>query len=177
MPTDVLLLVVTALLAVVAVGAAVVAVRAARSGPTERLLPTARSGPTASSALVPFDPDIRVDVVPVRPQSLVAREIEGRVVVPPTRQQVVNTALSRPQVRLGILVHGLSHALRMESRDRILALMRREYRRRRRERLTAGRRAVRAAHPQTPGDWRVEPWIAEIESGHRPMSSTTRIEQ
>jgi hypothetical protein len=67
--------------------------------------------------------------------------------VPPTQAQVVRTALGRPGVRLSVLIHGLAHALRTENRDRLVALMRREYRHRRRERLRAGREAVRLAKP------------------------------
>ena len=56
-----------------------------------------------------------------------------------------------------------------ESRDRITALMRREYRRRRRERLAAGRRAVRAAVRPSADAWMSEPWIGELPA--RPHSS------
>ncbi len=83
----------------------------------------------------------------VRGGELAPRVVEGRVVVPPTQAQVVGTALGRPGVRLSVLIHGLAHALRAENRDRIVALMRREYRHRRRERLRAGREAMRMAKP------------------------------
>jgi hypothetical protein len=88
----------------------------------------------------------------VVPAALAPRVVQGRLVVPPTQQQVLATALGRPGVRLSVFAHGLSHALRPESRDRILGLMRREYRRRRRERLQASRRAARAATPTRPAD-------------------------
>jgi hypothetical protein len=94
-------------------------------------------------------------------EQLAPRAVEGRVIVPPTGQQVVGAALSRPHVRLAVVLHGLTYALRPESRDRITSLMRREYRRRRRERLAAGRRAVRAAHP-APADWTAQPWMGEL---------------
>jgi hypothetical protein len=175
-PTDVLLLSLAALLSVVALGVAIMAVRAARGRP--KVAPPAP--PAAEPAhlprpavLVPLDSAGRpVDVREgsLRPEVLQPRHVEGRVVVPPTGDQVVNTALSRPYVRLSILVHGLSHALRPESRDRITALMRREYRRRRRERLAAGRRAVRAARPTSPDAWMDEPWMGELPA--RPHATT-----
>jgi soluble lytic murein transglycosylase-like protein len=163
-PTDVVMLSVTALLAVMALAAAVVAVRAARRS-TERLesasqVPAVAPETLPRAALVPLDD--------VDTRSLAPRHVEGRVIVPPTGQQVVAAALSRPHVRLAILLHGLTYALRPESRDRITALMRREYRRRRRERLAAGRRAVRAVRPSTDA-WMAEPWIGELPA--RPRSS------
>ena len=63
--------------------------------------------------------------------------------VTPTEEQVVATALGRPAARLSIYAAGLAHALRPESRDRIVALMRREYRHRRRVRQRIARRAAR----------------------------------
>lgn len=73
------------------------------------------------------------------------RIVEGRVIVSPTREQVVATILGRPSARVDAFAHGLAHALRAESRDRIRALVKREFRRRRKERLRAGRRAARLA--------------------------------
>jgi hypothetical protein len=104
--------------------------------------------------LVPLPDQRDASVVP-----LVTRVIDDRVIAPPTQAQVVNTALGRPQVRLAVTLRGVAFALRAESRDRILALMRREYRRRRAERLRAGRRAVRAVRPA-----RSDSWLGEIES-------------
>ncbi len=170
MPTDVVMLSVTAVLAVMALVAAVVAVRAARRSTSVGAPEAAPPGPAAAperpqrtNALVPLDTDegaVRV---------LAPRHVEGRVIVPPTGQQVVGAALSRPHVRLAILIHGLTYALRPESRDRITAMMRREYRRRRRERLAAGRRAVRTARPSTDA-WMAESWMGELPA--RPHSST-----
>jgi len=149
------MLVATAVLAVVAIAAAVIAVRAARrvavAAVRTAVAPTARP---ASLVLVE-----NVEPSPAAPPE--ARVVEDRLVVPPTQQQVVSAALGRPQARLTIAAHGLAHALRPESRDRILALMRREYRRRRRLRLKAARRAVREATPQAePAD----SWIGELPS-------------
>jgi len=169
-PTDVLLLSVTALLAVLALAAAVVAVRAARrstdSGRAETATPPPAAAPErlpAATMLVPLGDDDDNWRRPVH--------VNGRVVVPPTGQQVVGAALSRPHVRLAILLHGLTYALRPESRDRITALMRREYRRRRSERLAAGRRAVRAARPTSADDWMKQPWIAELPAKPRTKTS------
>ena len=163
MPVDVVVLVATAVLAVVAVGAAVVAVTAARRASRPAVPPAVpeahepadapRAGPVVTStALVVHEADRR-------PPELQPRVVEGRVVVPPTQDQVVATALGRPQVRVAVLARGVAHALRPESRDRIAALMRREYRQRRRERQRAGRRAVRAANPgPTPA---ADQWLGE----------------
>lgn len=148
MPLDVLVLLATAVLAIVAVVAAVVATRASRrilASPATREVPsTGGSEPDAERATEPQVP--AVAVVRERSQELAPRVVEGRIVVPPSRDELVSTALSRPQVRLTVLAHGLATALRPESRDRIAALVRREYRERRRHRLRAGRRASRAAH-------------------------------
>ncbi|MDR6119346.1 hypothetical protein QE370_002530 [Aeromicrobium sp. SORGH_AS981] len=178
MPSDVVVLVATAVLAVVTVVAAVVAVLAARRvarGPVPAVLAAPPAPP-----LEPVHEDVAGSVVPgelvrvERPRAprtdlpasersgaLAPRVVEGRVVVPPTQDQVVAATLSRPQVRLAVVAEGFAHALRPESRDRISALVRREYRGRRRERLRAGRRAARAAHasalPTAPADQ----WLGE----------------
>ncbi len=168
-PTDVVLLSVTALLAVLALAAAVVAVRAARrsteSGRVDVTAPPPAVAPErlpAATMVVPLDDDS---------EWRKPLHVNGRVVVRPTSQQVVGAALSRPQVRLAILLHGLTHALRAESRDRITALMRREYRRRRSERLAAGRRAIRANPPSSADAWMSEPWIGELPA--QPRSKTS----
>lgn len=146
MSAEVLILVATAVLAVVAISAAVIAVRAARRIAAAQQAP-APPAERPSTELVTLDP------LPERRDEAVApRVVKGRLIVPPSEQQIVNTALGRPGVRLSILAHGVAHALRPESRDRITAMMRREYRRRRRERLQAGRRAVRAGRPTPPSD-------------------------
>jgi hypothetical protein len=107
-----------------------------------------------------------------RPIELAPRVVQGRVIVPPTQAQVVRTALGRPGVRLSVLIHGLAHALRAENRDRIVALMRREYRHRRRERLRAGREAVRAAKPShAPTTERLHAELLEP----RPATLTERM--
>lgn len=139
MSIEAVLLLATALLAVVAVTAAVVAVRAVRRLGTHQTsdleIP---AGATPAAPPVPADP----------PPSVPARIVQGRVIVTPTEQQVVATALGRPAVRLSVLASGLSHALRPESRDRIVALMRREYRQRRRLRQRVARHAARTVPAQ-----------------------------
>lgn len=143
MSADVWILVSTAVLAVVAVGAAIIAVRAVQQVRT------------ATPPQRPDQPSTDLAVIEPRspvPATLAPRVVQGRLVVPPTQQQVLATALGRPGVRLSVFAHGISHALRPESRDHILGMMRREYRRRRRERLQAGRRAARAANPSRPAD-------------------------
>ncbi len=147
MSAELWILVATAVLAVVAISAAVIAVRAARRVTPLAQAPASIVAAQPSTELAVLEPMRRVDHVELEP-----RLVEGRLVVPPSQQQVVNTALGRPGVRLSVFAHGLAHALRAESRDRITAMMRREYRRRRRERLQAGRRAVRAGHPTPPSD-------------------------
>ncbi|KQY59159.1 hypothetical protein ASD11_06100 [Aeromicrobium sp. Root495] len=164
MPLDVAILVATAVLAVVAVSAAVVAVRAARriSTPSgaDRIAsgPDRHDAPSQNSHRAPLEDAAVVASVPEP-----ARIVEGRVVVVPTAEQVAVAALTRPSVRLATLGRGLAHALRPESRDRIVALMRREYRQRRRERLRAGRQAARAKHraPTDPN----QHWLGELPPG------------
>lgn len=151
MSAELWILAATAVVAVVAIGAALVAVRAVRR------LEAAAATPTEIQhhEQAPAEPEPRpaTEVVVLdRHESLEPRTVDGRLIVPPTQEQVVRTALGRPGVRLSVVVHGVAHALRAESRDRITAMMRREYRRRRRERLQAGRRAVRDSRPTPPSD-------------------------
>lgn len=146
MPVDVAILVVTALLAAVAVVAAVVAVRALRE--VRGLGATVAEAP--STDLVAPEP--------VAPPPAVVRPVEvvdGRVVAHLTRDDLVQARLSRPGARLSVVAHGVAHALRPESRDRIVALVRREYRRRRALRLKVARRALRSVPPETMqrADW------------------------
>jgi hypothetical protein len=145
MSAELWILVTTAVLAVVAVGAAVIAVRAVQQVKTAAPADAPRTVTQPATDLAVIQPQ-------TVPAALAPRVVQGRLVVPPTQQQVLATALGRPGVRLSVFTRGLSHALRPESRDRILGMMRREYRRRRRERLQAGRRAARAANPSRPAD-------------------------
>lgn len=151
MSAELWVLVATVVVAAVAIGAALIAVRAVRrleaAAPSTEVV-LVQEQPVAEQATRPT-----TEVVVLDPrESLEPRTVEGRLIVPPTQEQVVRTALGRPGVRLSVVVHGVAHALRPESRDRIAAMMRREYRRRRRERLQAGRRAVREARPTPPSD-------------------------
>lgn len=151
MSAELWILVATAVVAAVAIGAALIAVRAVR-----RLEAATRSPDVSQQVERPVtEPPSRpvTEVVVLdRQDSLEPRTVEGRLIVPPTQEQVVRTALGRPGVRASVVAHGLAHALRAESRDRISAMMRREFRRRRRERLQAGRRAVREARPSSGAD-------------------------
>ncbi|MRJ77156.1 hypothetical protein GEV29_11455 [Aeromicrobium sp. SMF47] len=150
MSTEVVILVATAVLAAVAICAALIAVRAVRRiTRAETALPAPDPAVTRAAEIVLHEPEAPAAVVS---DELVPRVVEGRLVVPPSEQQVVQAALGRPGVRLSVYAHGFAHALRAESRDRIAAMMRREFRRRRRERLQAGRRAVRSARPSSPSD-------------------------
>ncbi|GAA2069947.1 hypothetical protein GCM10009821_03420 [Aeromicrobium halocynthiae] len=140
MPADMVVLVATAVLACVAVVAALVALRAARQVARHQHA----DAPSPAEPATPAAVAVRDPEPQQAPREV--RVVEGRVIVPPSREEVVSTALSRPQVRLAVLLHGVARALRPESRDRIGALVRREYRDRRRHRLRSGRRAARAAH-------------------------------
>ena len=152
MTVEAWLLAATSAIAVVAVFVAGFAVRAVR-----RLSDQIEHSVGKDASKSPSEPLAEVastvaqvpptSLLAVRPVELAPRVVEGRVIVPPTQAQVIRTALGRPGVRLSVLIHGLAHALRPENRDRIVALMRREYRHRRRERLRAGRDAIRAAKP------------------------------
>lgn len=153
MSAELWILVATVVLALVAIGAALVALRAVRRLEAATPAPAAvqhREQPRTSPEPAPR-PGAELVVID-RHESLEPRTVEGRLIVPPTQEQVVRTALGRPGVRLSVVAHGVAHALRAESRDRIAAMMRREYRRRRRERLQAGRRAVRDSRPTPPSD-------------------------
>lgn len=168
MSADLAVLVATAVLAVVTVVAAVVAVAAARrvarttavAGATPER-PVIQHGEAPQPTTRPSTRHRESAALEVRSPDLEPRVVEGRVVVPPTQDQVVEAALSRPQVRFAVVVQGVAHALRPESRDRIGALMRREYRNRRRDRLRAGRRAARAAHASTAPPTPSDQWLGE----------------
>lgn len=183
MTVETLLLVATTLVALVAAIAAIVAIRTARELKSSlasvhdrrESLQSALTGST-NAELSAIEPDTNAEIfVPaarVLSTEIVPRVVEGRVIVPPTQAQVVRTALGRPGVRLSIFAHGLARAMRAENRDRIVSLMRREYRHRRRERLRAGRLAMRTARPTAaPSTERLHAEFAEP----RPLSLTERI--
>ncbi len=155
------LVVVTSVIAVVALVAAVVAIRTLRE--VRASLDARQFDATDAVALVDHHEPQAIPMVEyARPPELEPRVVEGRVIVPPTQSQVVRTALGRPGVRLSVFAHGLARALRAENRDRIVALMRREYRHRRNERLRAGRQAVRAARPTSaPSTERLHAHLSE----------------
>jgi hypothetical protein len=173
MTVEAALLAATTVIAVVAVFIAVVAVRAVRRLSVQ----VAATEPplSASSGLVPAapsDPVVVESIASAPPIEVAARVVQGRVIVPPTQAQVVRTALGRPGVRLSVFAHGLARALRAENRDRIVALMRREYRHRRLERLRAGRQAIRVARPTSaPSTERLHDRLKEPQ----PLTLTDRM--
>ena len=183
MRPDILILAATAILAVVALIAAVVSVRnvrevrraitnqASSTEPVANLVSTVTE-PVASEPelLTPVsDVDAAEDEASVLVNTVaptgsatnelvphhgqVARVVDGEVVVTPTRSQVANAIMGQPRVRFAIWMTGITHALRPESRDRIVGMMRRDYRERRRFREQAARHAIRTAHsPSTRAD-------------------------
>jgi hypothetical protein len=168
MTVEAWLLAATTLIAVVAVMVAAFAVRSVRRLRRD----VADIERTSLHSSVPILTNAEISVPAERSAELAPRVVQGRVIVPPTQAQVVRTALGRPGVRLSVLIHGLAHALRAENRDRIVALMRREYRHRRRERLSAGREAVRAAKPShAPTTERLHAELLEP----RPATLTERM--
>ncbi len=176
MTVEAWLLAATTLIAVVAAVVAAFAIRSVRR--LTQKLDSVSIEQTSLQASEPGDPDaesrvhVEISVPVARPVELAPRVVQGRVIVPPTQAQVVRTALGRPGVRLSVLIHGLAHALRAENRDRIVALMRREYGHRRRERLRAGREAVRAAQPShAPTTERLHAELLEP----RPITLTERM--
>jgi hypothetical protein len=178
MTVETVLLVLTTLTALVAVVVAVVAVRAVgrlsaqvAAQPVVEVAAPAALETTMSTR--GFEADFAgTSTTDFLPAELEPRVVRGRVVVPPTQAQVVRAALGRPGVRLSLLAHGLARALRAENRDRIVALMRREYRHRRSERLRAGRQAVRTARPTSaPSTERLHEQLGES----KPLSLTDRM--
>lgn len=173
MTVEAWLLAATTAIAVVAVVVATVAVRSVRdlrrsveSVSQERQTPFSGESDRMNA-------EILVPAVEIgHALELAPKVVEGRVIVPPTQAQVVRTALGRPGVRLSVLAHGLARALRPENRDRISALMRREYRHRRRQRLQAARQAIRTAHPTSaPTTDRMHESLLEPQ----PLSLTDRM--
>ena len=142
------LVMIAAILAVVSVSAAVVATRAVAQ------IRDLRQEPKAPALA-------EIDNLPAengeslaRPEPLEEAEykvVQGRVIVQPTQAQVVAATMTRPSIRVGIFMSGLAHALRPESRDRIRALIKREYLGRKRARQRAAKAAARAQNAPPPG--------------------------
>src|ERR1700712_3341096 len=99
MSAELWILVSTAVLAVVAVGAAVIAVRAVQQVKTAAPARAQQSTDQPSTELATLHPQ------PTLPAALAPRVVQGRLVVPPTQQQVLATALGRPGVRLSAVTH------------------------------------------------------------------------
>lgn len=170
MSSEQLLLVMTAVLAVVALAAAFVAVKAAR-----RVGPAVESPSATASEIVLARPSGTV-LPRTPPTEPLAKIVEGRVIVTPTSRQIADATMGRPLVRVSVLSHGIAHALRPESRDRIIALMRREFRGRRRQRKRAAKQAARLEHPNPqraidPSMVKTEAWLGELP---RPQHSASQ---
>ncbi len=145
MSSELIPLLLTAALAVVAVVSALIAVRASRRANVEPVPVQDQPARVATTSLViaesaPEDPAPEVPAPEVR-------IVEGRVILTPTTRQVVDATMNRPLVRISIISHGLAYALRPESRDRIAAMMRREFQSRRRQRKRAAKLAARREQP------------------------------
>lgn len=170
MSSEQFLLVMTAVLAVVALLAAFIAVRAARragsaeGAPVEERLETTSASLDFEAPLVPLAPIIG-------PPEQVVAIVEGRVIVAPNSRQIVDATMNRPLVRASVLSHGLAHALRPESRDKIMALMRREFRSRRRQRKRAARQAARIEHPTSSRSIDQSSAVTEAWLGELPAPS------
>lgn len=165
MSVQLAMLVATAVLAVVAFAAAVVAVLALRKARTlADRVPDAPGDRVARDEVAVnrdhVDEERDLDTPARASQALdhreaeVVRVVEGRVIVQPTHDQVVAASMTRPAVRLNIVAAGVAHALRPESRDRIMGLMRREFRARKRARQRAARAAARATNDPPPSSGR-----------------------
>ena len=165
MSPEQLLLVMTTVLAVIALVAAFIAVRAARRAGSAKAAPVDESPSTG--APLDFKAPLALRTSIIDPPDQVVAIVEGRVIVAPTPRQIVDATMNRPLVRVSLLSHGLAHALRPESRDKIMGLMRREFQSRRRQRKRAARQAARIEHP-TPArsidqsSAVTEAWLGEL---------------
>jgi len=150
MSVEQILLVITAVVALVALAVATAALQrlrtiTRRATTTEAAPPSPASGSTTP---VPFSPpSVRraYEPLPATREAPNVEVVDGGVVVRPSNRQVVEATMGRPLVRLNIVLFGLTHALRPDSRDRLRSLMRREFRTRRTLRRKQARRAARLA--------------------------------
>lgn len=85
-----------------------------------------------------------------RPPAVVRTTAPSVSVSAPTNRQIVLATLGHPLVRVAAVSHGLRQALRVENRDRIGAVVRRDLRRREKLRRRVGRRAARALPTSVP---------------------------
>ncbi|MCW2747341.1 MAG: hypothetical protein JWP10_483 [Nocardioidaceae bacterium] len=145
MPVAQILLILTTLIAVVALGVALVVLLKMR-----QMVADARRADRPSDVVSPGQevvPLVHVEAELVDPVEPGYAVVEGKVLVQPSPQQVRAAIVGRPLVRLNVVVVGMAHALRPESRDRIRGLMRREFRARKKQRRQAARRAAYAHQP------------------------------
>lgn len=175
MSSEQLLLVMTAVLAVVALLAAFIAVRAARRAGSTEGTPVEERPSTGGSLDFEAPLALRTSIIGPPAQAATPEIVEGRVIVAPTSRQIVDATMSRPLVRVSVLSHGLAHALRPESRDKIMALMRREFQGRRRQRKRAARQAARIEHPAPSrsidqSSAVTEAWLGELPAPSRALN-------
>lgn len=90
------------------------------------------------------------EAAPVKAQPPAVVQPAALSVSAPTNRQIVLATLGHPLVRVAAISHGLRQALRVENRDRIGAVVRRDLRRREKLRRRAGRRAARALPTGVP---------------------------
>ncbi|CAN5421389.1 hypothetical protein BH09ACT10_BH09ACT10_09890 [soil metagenome] len=154
MPVAQILLILTTLVAVVALGVALVVLLKMREMVADmRHADRPSDGGHPGQDLVPLV-HAEAELAPlVDPAEQGYSVVEGKVLVQPSPQQIRAAIVGRPLVRLNVVVVGMAHALRPESRDRIRGLMRREFRARKKQRRQAARRAAYAhqhANSSTP---------------------------
>ncbi len=106
------------------------------------LVRTRRQVDDLAAAVSRLRPDPPVQPLTPTTQLALREPHDASAVLLPSSEQVLRATMARPVVRAAALAHGLRCALRPHSRDRISALVRREYRRRRKMRARAGRLAA-----------------------------------
>lgn len=148
MSVEQILLVITAVVALIALTVAVAALRRLSTISKQADPPASAPAPASSNAidLPPPLPPVgqpEYDPLPARRDAPEVEVLDGAIVVRPSNRQVVEATMGRPLVRLNIVLFGLTHALRADSRDRLRSLMRREFRARKSLRRKQARRAAR----------------------------------
>lgn len=134
--------------AVVALAVTTVALRALRD--TRRSLAALEITVRKLQPPLPHEPEPPPSAAPASQIAVRPVPYAASPVLVPRADEVWKATMERPVVRLAALSYGLRRALRPQSRDRIAALVRREFRRRRKIRARAGRMAARMAHVERP---------------------------
>lgn len=148
MSVEQILLVITAVVALIALTVAVAALRRLGTISKQADAQVPAAAPPSSNVIVPppLSPPVerpKYGPLPAQRQTPQVEVLDGAVVVRPSNRQVVEATMGRPLVRLNIVLFGLTHALRADSRDRLRSLMRREFRARKSLRRRQARRAAR----------------------------------